>query len=64
MIIGAFFLFIMAAAIAGTAIAIYPILKTHNEALALGVVGGRIVEGVFVVNPKNWTPGLGGMSVV
>ena len=50
-IIGAFFLFIMALAIAGTAIAIYPILKKHNEALALGVVGGRIVEGVlFVVN--------------
>jgi hypothetical protein len=41
----------MAVAIAGTAIAIYPVLRKHNEALALGVVGGRIVEGVlFIVN--------------
>ncbi|MFX0183480.1 MAG: DUF4386 domain-containing protein [Candidatus Hodarchaeota archaeon] len=48
--IGALFYFIMAAAGAGIAIPMYPILKQHNEALALGSVGFRIIEGgIFMV---------------
>ncbi len=50
-IIGALLVLIDAVAVAGIAIVIYPILKKHNEALALGYVGARIVEGVlFSVN--------------
>ncbi len=50
-IIGALLVLIDAIAVAGIAIVIYPILKKHNEALALGYVGARIVEGVlFSVN--------------
>ncbi len=51
LIIGAFLVLIDAVAVAGIAIVIYPVLKKHNEALALGYVGARIVEGVlFSVN--------------
>ncbi|WP_373033724.1 DUF4386 domain-containing protein [Sulfurovum sp.] len=51
LIIGAFLVLIDAVAVAGIAIAIYPILKKHNEALALGYVGARIGESVlFSVN--------------
>ncbi len=46
-LIGALFLFIMAAASAGIAISLYPILRKHNEGLALGSVGFRIIEAVF-----------------
>jgi len=46
-IIGALLVLIDAVAVAGIAIVIYPILKKHNEALALGYVGARIVEGIF-----------------
>jgi len=50
-IIGALLVLIDAVAVAGIAIVIYPILKKHNEVLALGYVGARIVEGVlFSVN--------------
>jgi len=50
-IIGAIFYVIMAVAVASIAIVIYPILKKHNEALALGYVGARIAEGLlFIVN--------------
>jgi len=48
-IIGALFGFIMAVALAGVPIVIYPILKKRNEVLALGYVGARIVEGVFYI---------------
>ena len=48
-IIGALFYFIMAVAVAGIAIVIYPILKKHNEALAFGHAAARIVEGVFYI---------------
>ena len=51
LIIGAFLVLIDAVAVAGIAIAIYPVLKKHNEALALGYVGARIGESVlFSVN--------------
>jgi hypothetical protein len=48
--IGALFYFVMAAACAGIAIPMYPILKKHNPAMALGAVAFRIIEGaVFMV---------------
>ncbi len=43
-IIGALFGLIMAVACANIAIWLYPVLKKHNEALALGSVGFRIIE--------------------
>jgi len=46
-IIGALFELIMAFACAGIAIWLYPVLKKHNQALALGSVGFRIIEGVL-----------------
>ena len=48
-IIGTLSFFILAVALVGIAIAMYPILKKQNEALALGYVGARIVEGVLFV---------------
>jgi hypothetical protein len=46
-IIGALLELIMAVSVAGIAIWLYPILKKYNEALALGSVGFRVVEGVL-----------------
>ncbi|MCJ2670743.1 MAG: DUF4386 domain-containing protein [Candidatus Thermoplasmatota archaeon] len=43
-IIGALFELIMAVACAGIAIWLYPVLKKHNQALALGSVSFRIIE--------------------
>jgi hypothetical protein len=48
-IIGVLFYYIMAVAIVGIAIVIYPILRKHNEALALGYVGARLIEGVLFI---------------
>jgi hypothetical protein len=39
--------FIMGWAGAGIGISMYPILRRHNEGLALGAAGFRIIEGVF-----------------
>ena len=47
LLIGALFTFIMGFAGAGIAILMYPILKKHNEGMALGSVGFRIIEGVL-----------------
>jgi hypothetical protein len=47
--IGVLSFLILAVALAGISIVIYPILRKHNEALALGYVGARIVEGVLFV---------------
>lgn len=47
MIIGALLSFIGAAASAGIAIALYPLLRRYHEGLALGAVGFRLIEGVF-----------------
>jgi MFS family permease len=46
-LIGVLFNFIMAVAVAGIAIPMYPILKKHNEGMALGSVGFRIIEGAL-----------------
>ena len=48
-IIGVLFFYILAVAVAGIAIVIYPILKKYNEALALGYVAARIVEAVLFI---------------
>ena len=48
-IIGALLELIMAVTVAGIAITIYPVFKKHNEALALGYVGARMLEGVLFV---------------
>ena len=46
---GAFFQFLMTAAYVGMAITLYPILKRHNESVALGYVGSRLVAATFIV---------------
>jgi hypothetical protein len=48
-LIGALLIFIMAAACAGTALWMYPVLRKYNEALALGAVGFRLIEGMLMV---------------
>lgn len=44
---GALALFAMGWACAAIGISMYPILRKHNEGLALGAAGFRIIEGVF-----------------
>jgi hypothetical protein len=46
---GAMVEFIWAVTGAGIAIALYPVLKKQNGALALGAAASRIVEGIFVL---------------
>jgi hypothetical protein len=48
-ITGALIEFLQAAAAAGIAIVLYPLLKKYNAALALGAVGFRVVECIFVL---------------
>lgn len=48
-LIGVLLELIVAGAVAGTAIALFPIFKNHNQALALGYVGGRILEGGIII---------------
>jgi hypothetical protein len=49
LIVGALLSFAGAAASAGIAIALYPLLKHYGEGLALGAVGFRLIEGVFYI---------------
>jgi hypothetical protein len=46
-LIGVLLLLTMTASIVSIPIVIYPVLKKHNETLALGYVGARIFEGFF-----------------
>jgi hypothetical protein len=46
-VIGALFEFLLAVAVAGIAIALFPVLKRLNEGLALGYVIARTVEGLL-----------------
>ena len=46
-LIGVLFMITAIAAIIGIPIAMFPILKKHNESLALGYVSARIFEGLF-----------------
>jgi hypothetical protein len=46
---GAFFQFLMMAAYVGMAITLYPMLQKHNESLALGYVGFRMIAAAFIV---------------
>ena len=48
-LLGALLLFIGAAASAEIAIALYPVLRKHNEGLALGSVGFRLIEGALYI---------------
>ncbi len=48
-IIGMLFGFFMAVAIACIGPMMYPILKQHNESIAILYVGGRIMEGVLII---------------
>jgi hypothetical protein len=48
-LLGALFLFIGAVSAAGIAIALYPVLRKHDEGLALGSVGFRLIEGALYV---------------
>lgn len=41
--------FVWAATAAGIAIGLYPVLRRHNSALALGAAASRVVEGVLVL---------------
>lgn len=44
-----FFQFLMAVFYSGIAILLYPVLKVHNESLALGFLGSRIIAVLFVL---------------
>jgi len=48
-IIAAFFEFVVAVAVAGIPIMIFPILKKYSESLALAHIGARLVEGVIYI---------------
>ena len=49
MLVGVLFELIAAGAVAGTGITLFPIFRKHNEALALGYAGGRIIEAVTII---------------
>jgi hypothetical protein len=46
-LIGAMLVLLLAFTCAGIAIWLYPVLRQHNEALALGAAGFRVIEAVF-----------------
>jgi len=48
-LLGVFFLTIMALVCAGIGISLYPILKKYNVGLAIGAVGFRLIEGVLEI---------------
>jgi hypothetical protein len=48
-LIGALLELVMAVAVAGIGIAVYPVLKKHHASIAIGYVGARLVEPVIYV---------------
>ena len=48
-LLGALLLFIAAVMCPGIAIVLYPVLRKHDEGLALGSVGFRLIEGALYV---------------
>jgi len=46
--LGAFLEFLLILANVGTAVVLYPIAKRQNKTLAIGFVGARIIESVFI----------------
>ena len=46
--LGAFLEFFLVITNVGTAVALYPIARRQNEALAIGYVGARIIESTFI----------------
>ena len=46
--LGAFLELLLVISNVGTAVALYPIARRQNEALAMGYVGARIIESVFI----------------
>jgi hypothetical protein len=46
--LGAFLEVVLIIANVGTAVALFPVLKRQNEALALGFVGARLMESTFI----------------
>ena len=46
-LLGALFLFVGAVAAPGIALALYPVLRKHDEGLAIGSVGFRLIEGAL-----------------
>jgi hypothetical protein len=48
-ILGALGELILAVAVAGIAIAVYPVLKKHNSSIAIGYFGARIVESLILM---------------
>lgn len=50
-IVGVLLELVMAVALAGMAIAIYPVLRKHSPSIAIGYFGARILEvGVFIIS--------------
>ena len=49
MIIAVLLMFVATASIVGIPLVLYPVLKKHNETLALGYIGFRAFEGLFFV---------------
>ena len=48
-VLGALLVLVDAAAVVGIAVALFPILKRHNESIALGYVAFRIIEATLLV---------------
>jgi Domain of unknown function (DUF4386) len=48
-LLGAFCEVILAIAVIGTAVTLFPVVKRQNEGIALGYVAGRLVEAVVIV---------------
>jgi hypothetical protein len=48
-LLGGLLEFLTAAAVAGTAVALYPVIKEHGQGLALGYVCGRVLEAATIV---------------